>query len=97
MQWTAGFRFSPIPGVLAPPPLTRDVMLPMWRLVSIDWWLWLVLGLLLIVAGLWMLLYPDNWVAALGFTDRVVVREFSFCMILIGAVCWFAAEAKPRQ
>ena len=44
-----------------------------------------------------MLLYPDNWVAALGFTDRVVVREFSFCMILIGAVCWFAAEAKPRQ
>jgi hypothetical protein len=26
VQWTAGFRFSPIPGALAPPPLTRVVM-----------------------------------------------------------------------
>lgn len=72
-------------------------MSAMWRLVSINWWIWLVLGLLCIGAGVGMFLYPDSWLAALGFTDRVVVQEFSFCMILIGSVCWFAAEAEPRQ
>ncbi len=69
----------------------------MWRLVSIGWWIWLVLGLLCVGAGLCMLLYPDKWIEVLGFTDRVVVQEFSFGIMLIGAACWFVAEAKPHR
>ncbi len=44
-----------------------------------------------------MLLYPDNWIEVLGFTDRVVVQEFSFGIMLIGGACWFVAEAKPHR
>ena len=69
----------------------------MWRIASIEWWVLAVLGVLFIGAAVGMLVYPDSWIVALGFADRVVVQEFSFCVLLIGAVCFFAAEAKPHR
>ncbi len=45
MQWTAGFRFSPIPGALAPPPLTRIVSRGIMRTICI---IVALLGLLLL-------------------------------------------------